>query len=155
MIETTLIILKPDTVQRGLIGEIIHRFERAGLSIVGMKMARARKDLAEIHYAEHQGKGFYNDLIEFITEAPVVLMAVRGENVIEICRKLRGPTDPFKAQPGTICGDYAHFLYKGRNLVHASANASDAERELKIWFTDEEIIPYTRYDSLPTQGVQQ
>jgi len=152
--ETTLIILKPDTIQRGLIGEIIHRFERAGLSIVGMKMVRASRELAETHYEEHKGKGFYDELLQFITEAPIIVMALRGENVIEICRKLRGPTDPFKAQPGTICGDYAHFLFKGRNLVHASANPSDAERELKIWFTDEEIYAYNRYDSYPTQGVK-
>ncbi len=152
MITTTLILLKSDTVLRGLTGELIQRFEKTGLSFAGMKMVHPSRELASKHYEEHFGKSFYNELIDFLTEAPVVALALRGHDAVQICRKLRGPTNPANALPGTICGDYCHYLYRGRNLVHASSDDEAAKRELALWFSSEELFAYDRYDAPATMG---
>ncbi len=140
--ETTLILVKPDGVQRGLVGEIVHRIERTGLKITGMKMMQVSSTIAQQHYAEHKGKPFYNGLISFITSSPIVAIAASGENAIRIVRNLIGETAPVNAQPGTIRADFAVEI--GRNLVHGSASSEDAERELKIFFDDKEIVDYPR-----------
>ena len=152
MLETTLVLLKPDTVQRNLIGEIISRFERAGLRIAGMKLMQAPDELIAAHYDEHRERPFFGELVEFLQEGPVVALAIQGLGAIATIRKLRGPTNPADAQPGTICGDYAHALARGRNLVHASANAEDAARELELWFRADELVSYTRYADAATLG---
>lgn len=131
-LQRTLIILKPDAVARKLIGEIIRRFESKGLSIAEMKMMRVPRQLAETHYAEHKGKGFYEDLVGFITGGPVVVMALEGPAAIEIARKLMGKTKFTDAEPGTIRGDFAHDLTA--NLVHGSDSPESAQRELKLFF---------------------
>ena len=152
MLETTLVLLKPDTVQRNLIGEIISRFERAGLRIAGMKLMQPSLELIETHYDEHRARPFFGELVDFLQEGPVVALAVQGLGSIATVRKLRGPTNPADAQPGTICGDYAHALARGRNLVHASANSEDAARELGLWFTANELVSYSRYSDPATLG---
>jgi len=139
--ETTLIILKPDAVQRGLAGEILNRFERKGLQLVAMKMTMVPKDLAETHYAEHKGKPFYPGLIEFITSSPVIVLAVRGVEAISVCRKLIGATNGRKAEPGSIRGDFG--MSGGYNMIHGSDSPESAERELKLWFPDG-VIAYDR-----------
>lgn len=131
-IQRTLIILKPDAVQRKLVGEIIRRFENKGLAVVEMRMMGISRQLAETHYAEHKGKGFYEDLVSFITGGPVVVMAIEGPAAIEVARKLMGKTRFTDADPGTIRGDYAHDLTA--NLVHGSDSPESAARELKLFF---------------------
>lgn len=140
--QTTLILLKPDAIQRGLVGEMTGRFERKGLQLVGAKLLSVSEDLASRHYAEHEGKPFFGDLIQFITSTPVLAMALRGRDAIAVCRKLVGATDGTQADPGTIRGDYG--LSKSLNMVHASDSAESAERELKLWFTDGEVIDWQR-----------
>ncbi len=135
--ETTLLFLKPDAVQRGLVGPIVSRFEAKGLTFVGMKLVSVPRDLAEQHYAEHQGKPFYDGLIQFVTSSPVLVLAVRGVNAIAVCRKLIGATNGQKAEPGTIRGDFG--LSGGYNLIHGSDSPESAERELKLWFGDGEL----------------
>lgn len=135
--ETTLIFLKPDAVQRGLIGPIVSRFEAKGLTFVGMKLMNVPKDLAEKHYAEHAGKPFYDGLIQFVTSSPVLVMALRGVNAIAVCRTLIGATNGQKADPGTIRGDFG--MSGGYNMIHGSDSAESAERELKLWFKDGEL----------------
>jgi nucleoside-diphosphate kinase len=152
MIERTLVIFKPDAVMRGLVGELLHRFERSGLHILAGKFVQADRELAAVHYEEHQGKPFYDDLLEFITEGPVLATVLAGRGAISTCRKLRGPTDPAVAPPGTICGDYSHYLYRARNLIHASADEKSAAREIELWFTPDEIHLYNRYDAPATLG---
>ena len=139
--ETTLIIAKPDAVQRGLVGEVVGRLEAKGLQLAGMKMMNVPRKLAEQHYAEHQGKGFFDGLIDFFTSAPVVVMAVRGVEAIAVCRTLIGATNGRRADPGTIRGDLG--LSGGHNLIHGSDSAESAERELSLWFADGEILDYT------------
>lgn len=139
--ETTLIILKPDAVQRGLIGEILGRFERKGLRIVAMRMMMVPKDLAERHYAEHKGKPFYPGLIQFVTSSPVIVLAVRGLEAISVCRNLIGATNGRKAAPGTIRGDFG--LSGGFNMIHGSDSPESAQRELALWFKPEELLDYT------------
>lgn len=150
MIEKTLVLIKPDGVVRGLCGNIISRFENAGLKIVGMKMLWVSRDMAKEHYKEHVDKPFYVGLEKFITEGPVVGMVIEGNDAIEIVRKIVGPTEPKAAQPGTIRGDFSHISYKFadnkniavKNLIHASANQEDAEREISLWFAPEQIHDY-------------
>ncbi|MFX1533458.1 MAG: nucleoside-diphosphate kinase [Promethearchaeota archaeon] len=147
----TLILIKPDGVQRGLIGEIISRFERVGLKIIGMKLVHINAEFSKKHYREHINKNFYPALEKFITESPVVAMVLEGINAIQIARKIVGVTEPKSAQPGTIRGDFTHqssayTIKKGiiiRNLVHASADESDAEFEVALWFSDEELYSYS------------
>lgn len=139
--ERSLIILKPDAVQRGLVGELTTRLERRGLKLVGLRLLVATDDQANRHYAEHVGKGFFAGLIEYITSGPIVVMAVEGPGAIQLIRDTVGKTNPADAAPGTIRADYGLMI--GRNLIHASANAADAERELGIWFEDG-LLSYSR-----------
>jgi len=141
-VERTLIIIKPDGVQRGLIGPILERFERRGLKIVGMKLIRVSRELAERHYAEHVGKPFYPGLISYITAGPVVVVALEGPGAIEAVRTMLGATNPIKAQPGTIRGDFG--VEMGRNLVHASDSEASAAREVALFFTGGELLDYRR-----------
>lgn len=142
MVERTLILVKPDGVQRGLVGEVISRFERRGLKIVGMKFMRATEAILEKHYAEHYGKDFYTGLVNYILSGPIVAMVLEGDNAIEACRTTIGDTKAHKAPAGTIRGDLA--IHVSRNLVHGSANADDAAREIPIWFSDADLVSYQR-----------
>jgi len=141
-VERTLIIIKPDAVQRGLIGEIIRRFENRGLRIAGMKFMQVPRELAERHYAEHKGKGFYEGLLQYITSAPVVVMALEGQNAIAIARGTIGSTKPVEAAPGSIRGDFG--MEVGRNLVHGSDKPESAEREVNLFFAPEELVNWQR-----------
>lgn len=136
-IEQTLILCKGDAVQRGLVGEIVSRFERRGYVIAAMKMLEVGEALAKRHYAEHEGKPFFKGLVEYITSSPIVAMVVSGESAIEGCRQSIGATDPRKAAPGTIRADLAQTI--GRNLVHGSDSPDSAKREIAIWFSKEEL----------------
>ncbi len=140
--EQTLIIIKPDAVQRGLIGEIITRFERRGLRIAAMKLIHIDRALAERHYAIHKGKPFYEPLIEYITSSPVVVMALEGNDAIEIARRTMGATNPTQAAPGTIRADFG--LEIGRNLVHGSDGPDTAAIEVPLFFTEQEVVSYER-----------
>jgi nucleoside-diphosphate kinase len=141
-LEHTLIIIKPDAVQRGLIGEIITRFERRGLRIAAMKLIHIDQALAERHYAIHKGKPFYEPLIQYITSSPVVVMALEGNDAIEIARRTMGATNPAQAAPGTIRADFG--LEIGRNLVHGSDGPDTAAIEVPLFFTEGEIVSYER-----------
>jgi nucleoside-diphosphate kinase len=140
--QTTLVILKPDAVQRGLMGQIISRFENKGLRVVGAKLMNISQDLAERHYAVHQGKPFYPGLIRFMTSSPVLVLAVHGAQAVDVVRKLMGSTAGFKAEPGTIRGDFGNSA--GYNLVHGSDAPETAEQELKLFFKDDELLSYER-----------
>jgi len=142
--ERTLLIVKPDGVVRGLIGEIISRVERKGLKIVALKMTKLSKEKAEELYSVHKGKSFFQELIEHITSAPIVAMILEGENAIRIIRNMIGATDPSKANHGTIRGDYALTITK--NVVHAADSKENAEREIKVIFGAEKPIEYRRAD---------
>jgi nucleoside-diphosphate kinase len=137
-VERSLIILKPDAVQRGLAGTILSRIEQRGLKIVGMKLMQIDEELARKHYAEHEGKPFFNGLVQYITSGPVVVVAVAGDNVIEMIRSMVGATNPAKAAPGTIRGDFAVSI--GRNLIHASDKPESGEREVTNFFEDRELL---------------
>ncbi len=137
-IETTLLLCKPDAVSRGLVGEIIARLERRGYLIAAMKLVQLSGDKAREHYAEHKDRPFFGELVSFITSAPLVALAVEGENAIDGCRQLIGATNPLSAAPGTIRADFAQTI--GRNLVHGSDSKASAERELKIFFTEGEFV---------------
>jgi nucleoside-diphosphate kinase len=141
-LEQTLIIIKPDAVQRGLIGEILARFERRGLRIAAMKAIHIDQELARRHYAVHEGKSFYEPLIRYITASPVVVMVLEGKNAIEVARRTIGPTNPVEATSGTIRGDLG--LEIGRNLVHGSDGPDTAASEVPLFFADEEILSYER-----------
>jgi nucleoside-diphosphate kinase len=141
-VERTLIIIKPDGVQRGLAGEIISRFERRGLRIAAMKMIWIDEPLAQEHYAVHQGKPFYEGLISYITSSPVLVMVLEGHDAIEIARRTMGATAPANAAPGTIRADFG--LEIGRNLVHGSDGPQTAEREVALFFNREEILSWER-----------
>ncbi len=132
--EQTLVIAKPDAVRRGLVGEIVDRLERKGLTIAGLKMLRIDRELAEEHYGEHRDKPFFGELVEFITSGDVVVAKVVGEGAVGVVRTLMGPTNPAEAPPGTIRGDYGTIITE--NLVHGSDSAASAERELKLFFGD-------------------
>lgn len=140
--ERTLILVKPDGVQRSLIGDIISRFERRGLKLIGMKFIQMSKELAAQHYAVHEGRPFYEDLIEYITSGPVVAMVWEGKAAIEAARSTMGVTQPVKAAPGTIRGDYAMEI--GRNLVHGSDSPENAEKEVRLFFAEEELVTWNR-----------
>src|SRR5688500_5086781 len=139
--ERTLIILKPDAVQRGLCGEIITRFERKGLQVVGMKAMRIPVQTAEAHYAPHKGKPFYEGLVKFMTSSPVVVVALQGKDAINISRKLMGATFGSKAEPGTIRGDFG--VSNSFNLIHGSDSPESAARELKLFFKPDELIEWS------------
>ncbi|MGR3310376.1 MAG: nucleoside-diphosphate kinase [Candidatus Brocadiales bacterium] len=142
--QKTLIIIKPDAVQRRLIGSIIKRFEDKGLQILGLKMARIPGTLAMEHYSMHKGKDFYEPLIRYTTSGPVVLMVLKGKNAIEIARKLMGATFGVDAQPGTIRGDYA--VSNRFNLIHGSDSEASAEKEINTFFTMTELVEYEAAD---------
>ncbi|HEY5340254.1 MAG TPA: nucleoside-diphosphate kinase [Candidatus Aquilonibacter sp.] len=131
-LETTLILCKPDAVSRGLVGEIIGRLERRGYVITAMKLTQLAGDKAREHYAEHKDKPFFGELVSFITSAPIVALAVEGENAVDGCRQMMGATNPLSAAPGSIRADFGQTI--GRNLVHGSDSKASAERELKIFF---------------------
>ncbi len=186
MIERTMILIKPDAVQRGIIGEILDRFERRGLKIVAMKMVHINREFAEKHYPKEMAKLFgrkttegikefglntnksekelgektWEDLINFITESPVVAAILEGVHAVGNVRAMVGSTSPHEAAPGTIRGDYAHvsMTYSsvtgtgGRNVIHASGSTEDAKREIALWFKPEEIHDYKRADGFHTTG---
>ena len=139
--ERTLIILKPDAVQRGLIGEIVTRFERKGIQIAGLKFMKIPTQLAETHYEPHKGKGFYAGLVKFMTSSPVVVIALQGKDVINISRKMMGATFGSKAEPGTIRGDYG--VSNSFNLIHGSDSPESAARELKLFFKPDELLEWS------------
>lgn len=140
--ERSLVLVKPDGVQRGLIGEAIARFERRGLRLVAAKFIWVSKELAEAHYAEHKGKVFYDGLISYITSAPVMAMVWEGPNAVAAIRQTVGATKPWEAAPGTIRHDFA--LEVGRNLIHASDKPETGERETALWFKQEELVEWDR-----------
>ena len=140
--ERTLVIIKPDAVQRGLIGEILTRFERRGLCIVALKLIQIDESLARRHYAIHEGKPFYEPLIRYITSSPVVVVALEGNDAIETARRTMGATNPAEAAPGTIRADFG--LEIGRNLVHGSDGPETAAFETPLFFTEDEILSYGR-----------
>ena len=140
--ERTLVLLKPDTLQRGLTGDVISRLESRGLKIVAMKLMRMTEDLARRHYEAHVGKPFFPGLVEFITSGPLVAIVLEGKNAIEVVRSSMGETDPAKAGPGTIRGDLAIDI--GRNLVHGSDSLEAASREIALFFQEAEILDYRR-----------
>ena len=150
MIERTLVLIKPDGVQRAVMGRIISRFEDAGLKMVAMKMVWVNEEFSKKHYAEHVEKPFYKGLESMITMGPVLAMVLEGVEAIALVRKMVGATEPKSSAPGTIRGDFAHVSYgyadeKGigvKNLIHASADKKDAEIEVPLWFEDKEIHSY-------------
>ena len=153
MIEQTLVLVKPDGVQRGLVGEVIKRFEQRGLKIVGLKLVKVEKDLAKKHYsdvAERRGESVFNSLMKYLNEGPVVAMVIQGVNAVENVRKIVGPTESKSATPGTIRGDFSHvsFSYADskkipvKNLIHASGNKEEAQREVSLWFSIDELHDY-------------
>ena len=137
-IERTLILCKPDAVSRGLVGEITSRLERRGYLLIAMKLMQLDGERARKHYAEHDGKAFFQGLVDFITSGPLVAMAVEGEDAIEGCRQLMGATNPLNAAPGSIRADFAQSI--GRNLVHGSDSKASADRELAIFFKDNDFV---------------
>ena len=140
--ERTLVLVKPDGVQRGLVGEIISRFERTGLKLVAMKMLRMDREMAGKHYAIHQGKPFFEGLVSFITSSPLIAAVFEGGSAVEVVRKTMGATDPVKAAPGTIRGDLAVDI--GRNVVHGSDSIENAQKEISLFFSAKEIVSYER-----------
>ena len=142
MNERTLILIKPDGVQRSLVGRLIERYEQRGLRIVGLKMVHVPRRHAEAHYDVHREKPFFGGLVDFITSAPLVAIAVEGPNAIAVCRAINGATRPEQAAPGSIRGDFA--LETGQNLVHGSDSAETAASELALWFGDDELFDYER-----------
>lgn len=144
--EKTLVLVKPDGVQRGLIGEIITRLERRGLKLCGMKFMQMSRELASAHYKAHEGKPFYNGLVEYITSGPVVAMIWEGKDAIQTVRTTMGATNPASAAPGTIRGDFAVEI--GRNLVHGSDGADSAAYEGSLFFAPEELVTWERATDL-------
>lgn len=140
--ERTLLMVKPDGVQRGLIGDIISRFERKGFRMTGCKLMRLTREQAERHYAEHAGKPFYERLISFITSGPVVAMVWQGDDVIALSRAMIGNRNPLEAAPGTIRGDFA--VHANMNLIHGSDSPESAEREIRLYFREEELVDYRK-----------
>ncbi len=140
--QQTLVIIKPDGVQRNLVGKILARFEERGLKITALKLVQVSRQLAEKHYAVHQGKFFYADLVNYITSSPVVTMVLEGHEAIAVVRAMVGATRPWEAAPGTIRGDYA--LMGLRNLIHASDSPETAASEIALWFGKDEVHPYPR-----------
>lgn len=140
--ERTYVMIKPDGVQRNLVGEIISRFEKKGFKLAGLKMLKMDRAIAEKHYAEHIGKPFFEALAGYITSGPVVAMVLEGKDVVATARAMNGATNPANAGPGTIRGDYA--IEVGRNVIHASDSVDSANREIAIYFTDNELCEYKK-----------
>ncbi|MFD1360560.1 nucleoside-diphosphate kinase [Lentibacillus salinarum] len=143
--EQTFLMVKPDGVQRNLTGEIVNRFERKGFKLAGAKLMQITDDLAKTHYGEHQDKPFFGELVEFITSGPVLAMVWEGDNVIATARDMMGKTNPLEAAPGTIRGDYGVTV--GKNIIHGSDSHESAEKEIKLFFNDNEIVSYEKQDS--------
>lgn len=143
--QQTLILLKPDAVQRRLVGEVVGRFEQKGLRIVGLKLLKPSRELAEKHYAVHKGKPFYESLLTFLTSGPTVAMVLEGREAVAACRALMGLTDGVKSPPGTIRGDFG--LSVQNNLVHGSDSAENAVAEIALWFKPDELVGYAQTDA--------
>ena len=144
MAERTFVLLKPDAVQRGLIGEILSRFERRGLKVTALKLVRVSRSVGETYYAEHKGKAFFEPLMTYIAAGPVVAMVLEGDGAVAAVRKMMGKTNSAEAEPGTIRGDLA--LTISRNLIHGSDSPESARREIELFFKKEEFQSYTRID---------
>ncbi|MBN2603400.1 MAG: nucleoside-diphosphate kinase [Candidatus Thermoplasmatota archaeon] len=142
--ERTFVMIKPDAVQRGLVGKVIQRFEDKGIKIVAIKMVSVKRELAEQHYGIHKGKPFFEPTVNYITSSPVVAMVLEGIGAIEMVRNMMGKTDPQKADMGTIRGDFGQSI--GRNIVHGSDGPDTAKFEINLWFKPEEISNFTRID---------
>ena len=140
--ERSLVLIKPDTIQRGLAGTIITRLEKRGLKLVALKMLHLDKKLAKRHYAIHADKSFFNSLVNYISSAPVIAIVFEGEGAVEVIRKTMGATDPAKAEAGTIRGDFG--LDIGRNVIHGSDSVETADKEIKLFFSESEIFNYHR-----------
>ncbi|NLU49545.1 MAG: nucleoside-diphosphate kinase [Syntrophomonadaceae bacterium] len=140
--QKTFVMVKPDGVERGLVGEIIKRIEAKGFKLVGLKLMRLTEEAAERHYAEHRDKPFFRELVDFITASPVVAMVWEGDGVIDTVRRLMGKTDPRQAEPGTIRGDFG--VYISKNIIHGSDSPEAAAREIEIFFRPDEIVEYQR-----------
>ncbi len=145
MIQKTYVMLKPDAVGRRLMGNVLTRFEEKGLKIVAMKLRMIPEELAKEHYGEHKDKPFFNGLIEYITSGPVLTMVIEGDEAISVIRKLVGATNPQEADVGTIRGDFG--MDTGRNIIHASDAPESAEREINLFFNEDEIIDYSMSDN--------
>ena len=139
--ERTFIMIKPDGVQRHLTGEIIHRFERKGFTLVGLKMMQVSRELAETHYGVHKERPFFKGLVDFITSAPVIAMVWEGENVVSAARNIIGATNPTTADPGSIRGDFGVSI--GRNLIHGSDAIETAQTEVALWFNEAELTDWS------------
>ena len=143
--EKTFIMVKPDGVQRGLIGEIVSRFEKKGFVLVGAKLMQISNELAEEHYGEHKERPFFGELVDFITSGPVFAMVWEGEDVIKTSRNMIGATNPQEATPGSIRGDYAVTV--GKNIIHGSDSSESAKREINLFFNESELVSYNRQDN--------
>src|SRR5436305_1484945 len=143
--QQTLVLLKPDCVQRRLAGAVLRRFERKGLRLAGVKLVRPARGLAEQHYAVHKGKPFYDSLLTFLTSGPTLAVVLEGREAVAVVRQLMGPTDGAKAPPGTIRGDYAMSVQN--NLIHGSDSPENAAAEIKLWFRPEELVSYRLADA--------
>ena len=144
MAERTFVLLKPDAVQRGLVGRILARFEARGLKLLGMKLLTVPRSLAETYYAEHEGKPFFEPLMTYITSGPVVAVVLEGDGAVAVVRRMMGKTNAADAEPGTIRGDFA--LTIGRNVIHGSDSLESAKREIGLFFKADELRPYARID---------
>jgi nucleoside-diphosphate kinase len=142
--EKTFLMVKPDGVQRNLIGEIVNRFERKGFQLVGAKLMQISNELASEHYGEHKERPFFGELVDFITSGPVFAMVWEGENVIKTAREMMGKTNPADAAPGTIRGDFGVTV--GKNVIHGSDSPESAEREINLFFDQKELVSYTKQD---------
>ncbi|SHF56799.1 nucleoside-diphosphate kinase [Ornithinibacillus halophilus] len=143
--EKTFLMVKPDGVQRNLVGEIVNRFERKGYRLAGAKLMQISDDLAKEHYGEHKERPFFGELVDFITSGPVFAMVWEGENVIATAREMMGKTNPSDAAPGTIRGDFGVTV--GKNVIHGSDSPESAEREINLFFETSELVTYTKQDS--------
>lgn len=144
-LERTLVLIKPDGVQRGLVGEIVARFERRGLHLVALKLMRVERERAERHYAEHRERPFFEDVIQFISSSPVVAMVWEGPNAVGLVRAMMGPTNPANAEPGTIRGDFGVDI--GQNVIHGSDSPARAAEEVELFFGEEELVSWERAGS--------
>ena len=148
--QRTLILLKPDCVQRRLVGRLIERFEQKGLRLAALKLVQASRTLAEKHYADHKGKPFYEPLLQFLTSGPTVAMVLEGREAVTVARAMMGSTDGAKAPPGTIRGDYGISVQN--NLIHGSDSADNAAKEIALWFRPEEFVDYKPVDTAWVTG---
>lgn len=146
MIQKSFVMIKPDGVSRRLMGKILSRFERKGLQIIAVKLMQIDEDLAKTHYGEHEGKPFFEDLIKYITSSPSLAMVIKGEDAVLTIRNMIGATNPLEANVGTIRGDFA--MDTGRNIIHASDSSESAEREINLFFDENEICDYSIVDNI-------